>query len=46
MVLVLLKLQLRECGEGTLVTEIFLAVTEVFALLLEVSVFLSLVFVE
>ena len=46
MVLVLLKLQLRECGEGTLVTEIFLAVTEVLALFLENSVFLSLVFVE
>ena len=46
MVLVLLKLQLRESGEGTLVTQVLLAVTEVFALLLEVSVFLSLVFVE
>ena len=45
-VFVLLKLHLREGGEGTLITEVFLAVTEVFTLLLEVSVFLSLVLVE
>ena len=45
-VLVLLKLHLGEGGEGTLVIEVFLAVTEVFTLLLEVSVFLSLVLVE
>ena len=45
-VLVPLKLHLRESREGTLVTEIFLAVTVVFALLLEESVFLSLVLVE
>ena len=45
-VLVLLKLQPREGGEGTLVTEVLLALTVVLALLLEVAVFLSLVFVE
>ena len=46
MVLVFLKLHFREGREGTLVTEVLLAVSVVFALLLEESVFLSLVLVE
>ena len=45
-VFVPLKLRLREGREGTLVTEVFLAVIVVFTLLLEVAVFLSLMLVE
>ena len=46
MVFVPLKLRLRKGREGTLVTEVFLAVIVVLTLLLEVAVFLSLVLVE
>ena len=45
-VFVLLKLRLGECGEGTLVTQVLLAVTVVLTLLLEVPVFVPLVLVE